>query len=226
VVQEVVSVGADVAVFTEYVEGVEHPIFEELLKGAGFRTVTRSTLRPGQNQVLIATKLAHHRGSVRAPQIHGAVPSNVLHVHVGGVNVIGFRMPAFDRRDLKLKRRTWDWLHRIAVSLHDSRAIIVGDMNTQRGDPTRQCGDCIDRLEATGWTYVVPTTGHSWKHNSGTERCIDAAFISPLLRAELARYSWDFVARNGVESLKVGIPDHALLVIDIADAPFAVEHVT
>jgi exonuclease III len=217
IISEVAATKADVMVCTEYVEGKSHRRFVSDLRAAGFLAVNTTPVTPGQNQVLIASRASQELGTLRPPSdIDETVPSNALHVSISGTHLIGFRMPAFNSSAEHLKRRTWQWVREAAAELRDTPALIVGDMNTQRGDPQRYCGDCIEILLGDGWSEVIPSSGYSWKHaRSGTSRRIDYGFASPRLIATNADYSWDFVARNAIAVSKAGIPDHALLLIDV-----------
>jgi hypothetical protein len=219
VASELAATNADVIVCTEYVEGRSHQRFVSELNASGFASVTTSAVTPGENQVLIASRVAHRRGLLAPPvDISESVPSNALHVELGGFNVVGFRMPSFPSSSAPLKRRTWQWVQDAARQLELSRAVIIGDMNTQRGDPKGYCGDCIEAVLGTGWTEVVPPDGYSWRHLRGRQRRIDFGFASPALRTASARYDWDFLGRNGISKPVVGVPDHALLVADLHDA--------
>jgi hypothetical protein len=219
IVPEIAATSPDVVVCTEYVEGIDHARFCSALVAEGLSCVHTSAATPGQNQILVATRLSARLGNVRAPEsIDVSLPSNVLHIDLGGLRIVGFRMPAF--KSPKLKRAAWDWIHEATMDFKTVATVIVGDMNTQRSDPKRDCGDCIERFLDSGWSEIIPDTGHSWKHQrSGTERRIDFAFASPGVLKEGASYSWDYVKRNALSELKVGIPDHALLSIDVRVAP-------
>jgi exonuclease III len=216
VVPEILAAGPDVLVCTEYVEGRAHEGFLSDLKGAGFSAVSTTDVAPGQNQLLIASREHHQRGHLQPPRdIDKSVPSNALHVVIGDVNVLGFRMPAFGSAARHLKRCTWEWIRDVATELRDTPALIVGDMNTQRKDTRTYCGDCIEEVLSLGWSEVIPESGYSWQHRSGSGRRIDFGFASPALTPSSVQYSWDFVERRGVQRFVVGIPDHALLIADL-----------
>ena len=123
------AMSPDTLVLTEYVEGPDHNSFLGELSKQGLQQVS-TTVRPArQNQVLIATREPHTFGELQAPPIHAAVPSNVLHVRLdaSGLQILGFRMPAFKQANRGLKRQTWEWLHSAAAKLRDFPAMIVGD---------------------------------------------------------------------------------------------------
>lgn len=207
----------DVVVFTEYVEGPRHDGFLAALSSHGLHHASVSSPCHRQNQVLIASREPHARGGIEAPPIHPSVPPNTLHVRLeqSGVDILGFRMPAFTGRESHLKRPTWNWLLEVATSLRSSPAIIAGDFNTAPGDSDSDCGDCLDTLARTGWQHARPADGYSWRHRrSERGRAIDHAFLSPSLELKSSAYSWSFYRFGAdVVSGHVGIPDHAMLLV-------------
>lgn len=213
----------DVAILTEYVEGPDHGSFVAVLARLGLREVSTSRRPARQNQVLIATRTPHLVQEKTDPEIHPAVPSNLLHVTLMDekLEVIGFRMPAYPRHLGPAKRQTWDWLLSIARSLSERRAVIAGDFNTGPDDSEEHCGDCLKQLPALGWHHALPAEGFSWRHTrSGRERRIDHAFLSPQLVTRRAEYSWAFRclgadAASGI----VGRPDHAMLLGRVRKGP-------
>ncbi len=131
VAEAVCAEAPDIALFTEYVEGPHHERFLASLSALGLEHATLSVPRQKQNQVLIVSCEPHTRGGIEAPSIHPAVPPNALHVRLeqSGVDVLGFRLPAFKGRDSHLKRMTWSWLFEAAGSLRSKPAIIAGGFN-------------------------------------------------------------------------------------------------
>lgn len=211
----------EVVVLTEYVQGPDHARFLTKLDAL---ELTHSQLTPvtkGQNQVLIASRKRLSLGNHSAPAIHPAVPPNALHVVVddSDFHVIAIRVPAFTGSERhRLKRLTWEWLLQTASDLRDRHCVIAGDLNTALTDDAADCGDCARLLLDTGWRDAIPAGGYSWRHaaTSGITRRIDHAFVSPVLVPLHAEYSWQF---HGLApeagSCKAGIPDHAMLVVDL-----------
>jgi len=165
---------------------------------------------------LIASRQRLRRGKLAAPPLHKSVPSNALHVVLedSGLNVLGFRMPAFEDQDRPLKRAVWQWLLDTAESLRTNQSVIAGDFNTAPRDLATDCGDCLEQLSHGGWQHALPSSGFSWKGGpNGTERQIDHLFLSPALRPARAEYLWGFQSLAAdAASGKVGIPDHAILL--------------
>ena len=94
----ITSQNPDVIVLTEYVEGDDHERFVSQLASQGLKSCDQSAKTPGQNQILIASRHGLRLGALNAPPLHESVPSNFLHVVLedSGINVLGFRMPAFE----------------------------------------------------------------------------------------------------------------------------------
>jgi exonuclease III len=208
----------DIAVLTEYVEGDDHPTFIGALAAAGLRHHRTSARTPGHNQILIASTEPLRLGGIEAPPLHAAVPSNALHVVVEttGVNVLGFRVPAFKGKDKAIKRSVWEWLIGACRSVETGLTVVTGDFNTAPGDRKTYCGDCLDVLPRSRWQRVDPADGFSWTNSKdGSGRRIDHTFLSPQLPRAQGRYVWTFREMSPeAASGRVGIPDHAMLVVD------------
>jgi hypothetical protein len=209
---------ADVVILTEYVEGPDHASFCERLKDLGLCHQSLSERAGKSNQLLIATKQQHERGSVTAPSFNEHVPPNFLHISIMdfGLNVIGFRMPAFTAPDTHFKRQTWDWLIDAIRPLAASPCLIAGDFNTAFGDPDRTCGDCLERLLADGWQRADPgSDAVSYRSRNGRGRLIDHAFASASIAVRSTACSWGF-HRFGPDAQAghVGRPDHAMVVVE------------
>lgn len=213
------SASADIVVLTEYVEGQDHGRFLVDLSAIGLKHVHTSGQLKGENQVLIASREAMIRGGLVAPPIYSSVPPNALHVVLrdSDVDVLGFRMPAFTGKEgRRLKRLTWEWLLEAAQTLRHGRSMIAGDFNTSPGDGASLCGDCMVQLTHMGWKHARPTSGYSFRHNeSGSERAIDHAFLSPALQVLTSEFSWAFQEMAPeAKNTKVGVPDHAMLIVE------------
>lgn len=219
IVSAIEPLNPDVVVLTEYVEGDDHAKFLASLAGLGLCSSHISLRASGENQVLIASRHRLRRGKLTAPSLHKSVPSNALHVVLeeSGVNVLGFRMPAFEGKERPFKRDVWQWLLNAAEILRANPSVIAGDFNTAPGDQAATCGDCLEQLARGGWQHALPSSGFSWKGGShGTERQIDHLFLSPALPPARAEYLWGFQSLAAdAGSGKVGIPDHAILLATI-----------
>jgi len=179
------------------------------------------TTRVGRsNQVLVAAREPIEAGGLAAPDdIAESLPPNFLHVRLAetGMDLVAFRMPAYEYRSRHKKRLSWDWLIDALAAVRHRPAVLIGDMNTEPGDSEQYCGDSLEKMAATGWRLAVPSRGYSWRLREGSpERRIDLAFHTPELRCERVAYSWDFHALDErAAKPPVGLPDHAMLVVDV-----------
>jgi len=157
---------------------------------------------------------------VQGSTLNESIPPNFLHVQLigKGLDVIGFRMPAYVREERPVKRQTWEWLIDAVRPLRDRPTVLLGDFNTAFGDPPSRCGDCLDAMAANGWVPAVPIDGFSWRgHNGGNGRKIDLAFLSPSVKQTAVSYSWSFRdLGDEASAMRVGRPDHAMLLLDVA----------
>lgn len=203
----------DVLILTEYVVGKDHERFMRQLAAAALAHVLVSDRVGSSNQVLVASKTAIVRGEVTMPSITPEAPANFLHARLldEQIDVFGFRMLSFPNRHNPYKRRIWDWLMGVLAASKAGRTVIAGDFNTAPGDREQGCGDCLAALIASDWQFAEPREGYSWK-----TRTIDHAFLSPALSYSSARYDWDFQKLGNTTSMAPGIPDHAMLLTDIA----------
>ena len=219
IAEAVVEQRPDIVVLTEYVEGDDHAKFLDKLGADGLAHSKVSPSTTGHNQVLIAARSPLAIGSLRPDLNHPAVAPNFLHVRTEeGIDVLGFRMPTPLRlADGCSKRQVWEWLIESAQSVADRPAVLIGDFNTALNDAKGFCGDCVAALPAQDWRHAQPATGFSWTTGKpGGERRIDHAFLSLRMRAASAQYLWDFRKYPNAASARVGIPDHAMLVVDVA----------
>jgi hypothetical protein len=220
VTHAIVDQSPDVAVLTEYVEADGHGAFVAALAEGSLPYAEVSERTVGHNQVLIVSKTPLTACTPKGLPLHPAVPSNILHVVMGdtGFHLIGCRIPAFrkDSEGRALKRAVWDWLIQAGRGVEASPAAVAGDLNTQLGDSTRNCGDLVPVLAQRGWQHAIPDSGCSWKSAQlGAMRRIDHTFLSPPVAAARARYLWDFEGLASVAGVgRPGVPDHAMLVVD------------
>lgn len=212
-VDAVWSLGPDVAVLTEYVPGPSHPGLVSALEAYGL-TCRLSGPNPGHNHILIAARGGVAQGHLRGPDRFPAFPSNVLHVELADpkFDVLGLRIPVGKKTDTK--PICWDWIIGAAEQLRNRPSVLVGDFNTDPGNPRARCRDRIAKLTEQGWQLVIPSAGASYWGPKGREARIDYAFASRSVRAHVSDYvtsSGSFVfAGPGPR----GASDHAVFVMD------------
>ncbi len=215
IAESITARAPDVAVLTEYVQGVDHAAFCRDLAAAGLAHVSTSARVDASNQVLIASRQPHCQRPLPPTDIHPCVIPNALSVSLehAGLEVLGFRMPAYETQTARLKRQTWEWLLAALEPMRHGPAVVAGDFNTAFGDRRSGCGDCLALLVEQGWRHASPEPGAvSYRTKSGPGRLIDHAFVSPAIPGARAEYWWGFPqAAWGTP----GRPDHAMLVVEI-----------
>src|SRR5688500_13314543 len=99
----IATFAADVVVLTEYVPGVSHESFCTQLRSLGLASFHLSSLSPGHNHVLIATRLPSSPGELTLGNPAPNADCTLLHVHLEsqGVEIVGMRVPAYKRRPQK-----------------------------------------------------------------------------------------------------------------------------
>jgi endonuclease/exonuclease/phosphatase family metal-dependent hydrolase len=221
----IASLGPDVIVLTEYVDGPTRAPFHASLAQHGFCHLLMSGRRRGENQVLIAARTAFEPGPIFAPEIAPSVPSNALHVRLPqeGLEILGIRVPDYSKA-LKTKRACWDWILQTASEVHDRPFVMIGDFNTDASYPRSQCGDRFGTLVDSGWQLASPPDGSSFWTLGGHAVRIDHAFVSRCLVVERAAY----VTRLGqyvfAGKEPAALSDHAALSIDVTHQPSVPDH--
>lgn len=111
-----------------------------------------------------------------------------------------------------------DWLGDAVERYLGERSIVVADVGAATGDAS-DCDEDIGALMPRGWRFVSAREGANPCVPNGSERRLQLAFISPLLSVANAEYGWRFRDSGDEASVtRVGIPDQAMLVIDVERA--------
>ncbi len=213
----IVEHAPDAVVLTEYVAGPDHARFVGTLAAAGLAHCSH-TPTGGGNQLLVASRLPHERGPLKAPPLYSSVPTNFHHVVLAdGTQLIGFRMPDFKNELLPLRRHVWEWLLPELDRLAFEPVVFTGDFNVAPGDPFEYGGDVFRRLKDIGWQHVAPTSGVSFRtQNAAGGRYIDHLFATQSFSASRSEFNWTFLEHHGLETVPVGVPDHAMLIADLS----------
>ncbi len=190
----------DVAVLTEYVEGPSHAQFLAHLTDIGLAHSRLTAPRRGENQLLIASRTRLDVGKIKPPNLDASVPSNVMHVRLPGLDILGLRIPDYSPQPA-LRRECWSWIGSVAAGMQRTPSVIIGDFNTDPAYPRAKCGDRIPALVASGWTWAE-AIGWSYTAPNGAARRLDHAFVSPHFRV------------TGAEYVRSAFSDHAALVVD------------
>ena len=167
------------------------------------------------NQVLIASRLRMKRGSLRGPRMEeSAGETNFLHVVLGnGLEVVGMRVPMYDRRRMELY---WEKFGQILDGAANRRIVFLGDLNVKLEAPGKWAAGRLTALRAGGWQ--VPIAEGEWSFEGGSR--IDHTIASPSFPAIRARYVAQVgevvLARLRGEASSAAAPvsDHAALVVE------------
>lgn len=221
------SLGPDVFVLTEFVDGLSRKNFYARLESFGY-TYKISQELDGQNQVLIASRTPLLKGDIHVtpsepvnlpnePLIPVAFPSNVLHVKVPekGFEILGLRVPM----PLKSanRRACWEWIMATAQEHCTDPFVMIGDFNIDRRYSPVKCGKRFDQLGDIGMLHAdaapasdvsyIPPTG-----DVGTR--IDHAFLSRHFINPRARYISESDHYVFAGNKPGAMSDHAVLLVE------------
>jgi endonuclease/exonuclease/phosphatase family metal-dependent hydrolase len=218
----IASLEPDLVVLTEYVHGESRQWFLDQLAGLGLPYWLVSRVTPkGENHVLVSSRTPIVAGDIEAPAIAPSVPSNALHAILPreGIEILGLRVPDYSKQ-LAIKRACWDWIIETARAVKDRPFVVLGDFNTDSRYPRSSCGDCIDKLVATGWQLASPGDGASfWSFKDSSPCRIDHAFVSRHFAVIDTRYVTEFQDQRFVGIGPKAVSDHAILSIDLERKP-------
>jgi len=208
------ALAPDVAVFTEYVPGLNHHDYRSALSEAGLRYTALPTFSANQNHVLVASRYTLSEGNIYPPLIAEAVPSNALHIRIPDKNLefIGMRIPDYSRLP-SLRRACWDWIEGVGRSVIDRPFVFMGDFNTDPRYSPARCGHRITRLITYGWKHATPHNAYSYWTPNGDGVAIDHMFFSPHFQVHNAKYIRE-VGTTILAGKAGALSDHAALLVE------------
>jgi len=173
-----------------------------------------TSITPGQNQVLVASRTPLEAGDIIAPSIDPYLPSNILHVRLpeAGFELLGLRVPCY--ATTAEKNRCWDWLADTAQTIVDRPFVLLGDFNTDIDKPGTKTPR-LGRLLQQRWQHALPFHGHSYFGNTGSTSRIDHAFVTRHFRIRNVEYVSKRVPYNFAELGSDRLSDHAPLLLEI-----------
>jgi len=230
-----IALGADLMVFNEFFPKQNEATFRGTLHDAGWQYQEMS-IDTGEraNRVLIVSKLPLHASNIRLPDFDRQFPSNVLCVDVPsvGFSVVGVRIPWYDKQDLGLVIRAWDWLEFTAAALLNQPSIILGDLNVAQNSNRTRGGEHFRRIIKSGWKRATPKESASFYGETGPHSEIDHVLGSSLCEIGASSYVTEMDGYM-LAGKKEAISDHAALTAQVwrssrdsrnnlsDDAPFA-----
>ena len=211
----------DMLVCTEYVRGPQHVEFLKALREVGLRdSDVTAPYHPGANCILVAAREPLLGGPVHPPaDSDSAVQSGFAHVILeqSAIHLFALRRPEPSEMS-GANVPDCEWLGDAVEPYLTEPSIVIADFGVASGD----AGDCDEEIGALmprGWRLVSSREGANPYVPSGSERRLQLAFVSPLLSVSSAEYSWRFRDMSRETSTqREGIPDQAMLVIDVERA--------
>ena len=212
----------DVLMCTEYVRGTRHVELLRELRAAGLPDSDVTAPRhPGSNCILVAAREPLLGGLVQPPlDSDPAVQAGFVHVVLekSAVHLFGFRMPDASEMVAQAPHEC-DWLGDAMEPYLHEPAILVADVDVATADAS-ECSEELGALMHRGWRLASAREGASFFYAPKEgERRIQLAFVSPGLTVSDAEYRWSFRGLSDeVKLRRVGIPDHAMLIVDVERA--------
>lgn len=207
------ALSTEVLVFNEFYPGKHEHSFRGRLADAGWsHQVMSSDTGEKANRVLIASRLPIEPLALKLPAFDGQFSANIAAALLPdiGLNLIGLRVPMYQKATAGLLPRAWDWLETTARALADVPAVIVGDLNASVQVTGTHRKPQFERILASAWRRAEPADGPSWFGRNGAASEIDHVLHTRQVHVDQAR----FVRHAGGYSL-AGTPgslsDHAAL---------------
>jgi hypothetical protein len=212
-----VGLDADILVFTEYFPQHNAQGFSDTLRRAGWdhQLISPSTAAKA-NRVFIASKHELHHLMLELPAFDLHFPANLLCVYFPGLNLslIGVRVPWYEKDEMQLIQRSWDWLEGTAAALVGQRAVILGDLNVGLKSGIARGGEQFRRILDSGWHRAAPIDGFSYLGNGSGQSEIDHILGTASCKFGQAQY----VTSAGSYTLAgdaSAISDHAALIAEV-----------
>lgn len=211
----------DVLMCTEYVRGPQHVELLRELRAAGLSdSDVTAPLHPGANCILVAAREPLLGGLVQPPlDSDPAVQSGFMHavLEKSVVHLFGFRMPDVSEMHAGTSQEC-DWLGDAMEPYVDEPAILIADFDATTAD-ANDCAKELGALMHHGWRLASAREGTRFYTPKEGERRVQVAFVSPVLTVSNAEYRWSFRGLSDeVKLRRVGIPDHAMLIVDVERA--------
>ena len=213
------SMGADVVLLNEFVDGPTREAFRDAMRERGFEWQAVSPTPAVHNQVFAAARLPFVVGDLKPPtlgdRMDGSAIAGFLHIRFedGDIEIVGFRAPAYKKAaDV---RAYWAEFTTIMAGAADRSILFAGDVNK---DPFKRAG--------TPWApsislaacpaYTVPNPAGEWSFRDPGGRWVPTRIDHVLHTSALAVNDVRYVAEHGGRALaglktEHPISDHAAL---------------
>lgn len=211
------ELGADIILFTEYYPKQNGPAFLSTLTDAGYSYQIASWEPPEvSNRALLVSRIPVSASSLARPDFDNQLPANLVAATVdgSGLNILGIRIPAYERHDLHQLEGSWRWLEATAAVWRGKPALIMGDLNVSHASPRQKGGDAYRRILNAGWFRPQPTGAGSYFSHRGTTSEIDHALATDGCQVLSAAYVTR-TANFTLAGAPGAISDHAALVVEV-----------
>jgi endonuclease/exonuclease/phosphatase family metal-dependent hydrolase len=211
------ALDADVIVLNEFYPGPHEEMFRrDLLEGGWTHQLLSRDTGARANRVLIASRVPLRPLDLPSPAFDLQFPANICAATVSDVDLhlVALRIPAYGNGEAALLSKAWQWLEDSAHQLLDTRAVIVGDLNTSSAATGWRKRPEFERIQSSGWIRPQPANGPSYFGPKGT-----VAEIDHLLHTRSVHVTDpEFRCRAGEHVLAgedQALSDHAALVFSV-----------
>jgi len=213
------SLGADVIILNEFVDGPSRLHFKQQLNDIGYSDITVSDKFPKQNQVLMASRTPQRSGDLSPPDLTVAATGNFLHRKLPdlGIEIVGVRPPAYKLKSEQ--EQYWEQLSAIISEAKGRCILFAGDLNADPDNSKYVGGKVLDTLRSDG-NWVIPYPEGEWSYISSDGKRssrIDHAVCSTQLKTLQAQYIYEIndLILAGPKDVDP-ISDHAVLMVSLS----------
>lgn len=212
-VDVILDLGAETALFNEYVDHPSREPFKEAMRDAGFLHQAVSATPARHNQIFAASKHAFEVGDLRPPQFDGSAISNFLHLKFADFpfEMVGLRAPAYEKA--ADRKAYWAELGQIMESARDRAILFAGDINFDPFVKSKQEGATQVHFPfAAGYQVPNPMGAWSYLAHSGKGYKIDHVIHTPGMVVTEVEYLDQIRGRClAGEKINAPISDHPVL---------------
>jgi len=213
------SLGADVIILNEFVDGPSRTAFKQQLNDIGYSDIAISDKFPKQNQILIASRTLQRSGDLSPPGLTVAATSNFLHRKLPdlGIEIVGVRPPAYKLKSEQ--EQYWEQLSSIISQAKGRNILFAGDLNADPDNSKYVGGKVLDAIRKDD-AWNIPNPDGEWSYISSDGKRssrIDHVVCSSTFEQTHARYVYaiDNIVLAGPKGSNP-VSDHAVLLVQVS----------